>query len=43
MAADHFLGIDIGTYESKGVITDAAGRVLAEAAHPHRMLVPQPG
>jgi xylulokinase len=38
-----FLGIDIGTFESKGVITDAQGRILAQAARPHRMIVPRPG
>ena len=38
-----FLGVDIGTYESKGILVDASGRVLATAARPHRMLVPQPG
>lgn len=37
------LGIDIGTFESKGVLVDGAGRIVAEARHPHRMLVPQPG
>jgi xylulokinase len=37
------LGIDIGTFESKGVLVDSAGRIVAEARHPHRMLVPQPG
>ncbi len=39
----HFLGIDIGTYESKGVLTDGAGRIIAQAARPHRMIVPRPG
>lgn len=38
-----YLGVDIGTFESKGVIVDGAGRVLAQASRPHRMLVPQPG
>lgn len=38
-----FLGIDIGTFESKGVLADAEGTVLATAARPHRMIVPQPG
>lgn len=38
-----YLGIDIGTYESKGVLVDADGQVLAMAARPHRMLVPEPG
>jgi xylulokinase len=37
------LGIDIGTFEAKGVLVDAAGRILAEAARPHRMIVPRPG
>jgi xylulokinase len=39
----HTLGIDIGTYESKGVLVDAAGGVTATATRPHAMLVPQPG
>lgn len=39
----HFLGIDIGTFESKGVLTDANGRILAQAARPHQMIVPRPG
>jgi xylulokinase len=38
-----YLGIDIGTFESKGVLVDADGRVVASAARPHKMLVPQPG
>jgi len=39
----HYLGIDIGTFESKGVIVDEKGRVVAAAAKRHKMLVPQPG
>lgn len=39
----HTLGVDIGTFESKGVLVDAAGTVVATAVRPHRMLVPQPG
>ncbi|HHY50629.1 MAG TPA: FGGY-family carbohydrate kinase [Alphaproteobacteria bacterium] len=39
----YYLGIDIGTYESKGVLVDATGRIVGHAARPHRMLVPQPG
>jgi len=38
-----YLGIDIGTYESKGVIADGDGAIVATAARPHRMIVPQPG
>ncbi len=39
----HTLGVDIGTFESKGVIADAEGNVVATATRPHQMLVPQPG
>lgn len=39
----HYLGIDIGTFESKGVIVDETGRMVAAASKPHRMLVPRPG
>ncbi|MBM3613613.1 MAG: carbohydrate kinase, partial [Alphaproteobacteria bacterium] len=37
------LGIDIGTFESKGVIADEGGRIVAQAATPHKMIVPRPG
>lgn len=37
------LGIDIGTYETKGVLVDHDGRVVARAARGHKMLVPQAG
>ncbi len=37
------LGIDIGTFESKGVLVDLDGRIVATAKRPHRMLVPRPG
>ncbi|MEY4984620.1 MAG: hypothetical protein RIR62_2886 [Pseudomonadota bacterium] len=37
------LGIDIGTFESKGVLVDAEGTILASASHPHRMQVPRAG
>jgi len=39
----HTLGVDIGTYESKGVLVDADGVVVATAVRPHTMLVPHPG
>ena len=39
----HTLGVDIGTFESKGVLVDAVGRIVAQAAVPHKMLVPKPG
>ena len=37
------LGVDIGTFESKGVLVDAQGRVIAQAARAHQMIVPRPG
>ena len=37
------LGVDIGTYETKGVLVDAAGQVVAEARRRHEMIVPRPG
>src|SRR6202453_139780 len=37
------LGIDIGTYESKGVLVDGDGGVLASAARPHELIVPRAG
>ncbi len=40
---NYTLGIDIGTFESKGVLADADGQVIASAAQPHEMIVPQPG
>jgi xylulokinase len=39
----YYLGIDIGTFESKGVLVDPSGVIVATAAKPHRMIVPQPG
>ncbi|MGB3313808.1 MAG: FGGY-family carbohydrate kinase [Albidovulum sp.] len=39
----HTLGIDIGTFESKGVIVDQKGGIVATATSPHKMIVPQPG
>lgn len=38
-----FMGIDIGTYESKGVIIDDAGQVIAFRSCPHVMESPLPG
>ena len=37
------LGIDIGTYETKGVLVDETGVIHAQAARGHKMLVPEPG
>ncbi len=37
------LGIDIGTFESKGVIVDHQGNIIATSTAPHELIVPQPG
>ncbi|MGA2764024.1 MAG: FGGY-family carbohydrate kinase [Spirochaetia bacterium] len=37
------LGIDIGTYSSKGVIVSQAGAVLASAVSEHELSMPRPG
>ncbi|MDW4500031.1 FGGY-family carbohydrate kinase [Sulfitobacter sp. D35] len=37
------LGVDIGTYETKGVLVDPEGTVVAVARTPHEMIVPRPG
>ena len=42
-AMNHYLGIDIGTFASKGVLVDGDGRIVASADKPHKMIVPQPG
>ena len=37
------LGVDIGTFESKGVVVDFAGRIVAQAVRAHQMIVPRAG
>ncbi|WP_421693749.1 FGGY-family carbohydrate kinase [Aestuariivirga sp.] len=39
----HYLGVDIGTFETKGVIVTTAGEIVAQASRAHRMQVPEPG
>lgn len=39
----YYLGVDIGTYETKAALVDDRGTICASAAHGHKMLVPQPG
>ena len=43
MNKPYFMGIDIGTYESKGVLMDADAVVFAYASCPHLLETPQPG
>lgn len=37
------LGVDIGTFESKGVLVDDQGNIVAKSSRPHEMLVPRAG
>lgn len=39
---DYFVGIDTGTFESKGVLVDRDFKVIAVSAHPHGMENPAP-
>ncbi len=39
----HYLGVDIGTFETKGVLVDETGAIVAGAARGHEMLTPRPG
>jgi xylulokinase len=41
--SDVFLGIDLGTGSSKGIVATPDGTVLATAARPHGMSLPRPG
>jgi len=43
MSQELYLGIDIGTYESKGVLVDKKGQILSMASRKHKMIVPQKG
>ena len=43
MGTDLLIGVDVGTYETKGVATTVEGEVVARAAHGHRMATPRPG
>lgn len=38
-----FLGVDVGTYSSKGVLVTADGVLVDERAIDHEMDVPHPG
>ena len=39
----YYIGIDIGTHESKGVLTDETGAVIALETIPHETVNPRPG
>ncbi len=39
----YFLGVDIGTFESKGVLIDELGQIITKASKSHEMIIPHPG
>ncbi len=43
MAQELLLGIDIGTYETKGVLVTPQGKAIASIAVPHKLLFPHAG
>jgi len=43
MPPQYLLGVDIGTYESKGVLTTTQGEIIAVEVRPHRLVIPHQG
>ena len=43
MSEKLFIGIDVGTYETKGVLVNVSGDIIHQAARKHEMIVPQSG
>ncbi|MCL1795903.1 MAG: FGGY-family carbohydrate kinase [Clostridia bacterium] len=43
MRKPYFMGVDIGTYESKGILMDADATIRAYGACPHPLETPMPG
>lgn len=41
--AKYYMGIDVGTFESKGTIVDENARIIAAHTCPHKMEIPHPG
>jgi xylulokinase len=39
----YIIGIDVGTYESKGVLVDRKGQVLLSTSVPHKLEIPRSG
>jgi xylulokinase len=39
----YLLGVDIGTYESKGTLTTVEGQVVAVRVRPHNLVIPKQG
>ena len=43
MNQKYYLGIDIGTYESKGVLVNIDGNIISQSSKKHEMIVPRSG
>ncbi len=43
MSKEFLMGVDVGTGETKGVLVDFAGEVIASAVHPHDLIIPRQG
>lgn len=43
MSKSYLLGVDIGTYESKGVLTTTSGQVIRTEVRPHTLSIPRQG
>jgi len=43
MKSGYLIGVDIGTYSSKGVLVTTEGKLVASRTTPHEMAMPQPG
>ena len=43
MVDKFYLGIDIGTYETKGVLVDVYGHIVSKSAKKHQLIIPQKG
>jgi len=39
----YYIGVDIGTYETKGTLTDEKGQVMRTEKRRHSIIIPQPG
>lgn len=43
MGEKYLIGVDVGTYETKGVLTNLKGEVINSQVQPHKMVIPQQG
>ena len=43
MSSKLYLGIDIGTYETKGVIVNLDGEIVSKSSKKHELIIPQQG